>query len=84
LDGEYPHTLEEVGTIFGVTRERIRQVESKAIKKLRSIAHYVRYEGEEIENNKELEELNTFEDEFAEFRSNKNLMKLSQERNLMG
>ena len=30
-----PHTLEEVGQIFGVTRERIRQIENKAIRKLR-------------------------------------------------
>lgn len=30
-----PHTLEEVGTAFDVTRERIRQIEVKAIKKLR-------------------------------------------------
>ena len=29
------HTLEEVGHIFGVTRERIRQIENKAIRKLR-------------------------------------------------
>lgn len=29
------HTLEEVGQIFGVTRERIRQIENKAIRKLR-------------------------------------------------
>ena len=28
-------TLEEVGQIFGVTRERIRQIENKAIRKLR-------------------------------------------------
>ena len=35
LDDGYPHTLEEVGRHFQVTRERIRQIESKALKKLR-------------------------------------------------
>jgi RNA polymerase primary sigma factor len=35
LDGEYAHTLEEVGKEFGVTRERIRQIEAKALAKLR-------------------------------------------------
>ena len=30
-----PFTLEEVGTMMGVTRERIRQIEAKALKKLR-------------------------------------------------
>jgi len=30
-----PHTLEEVGQEIGVTRERIRQIETKAIRKLR-------------------------------------------------
>ena len=29
------HTLEEVGQEFGVTRERIRQIESKALEKIR-------------------------------------------------
>ncbi|HEY3331124.1 MAG TPA: RNA polymerase sigma factor RpoD [Capsulimonadaceae bacterium] len=35
LDDGYPHTLEEVGKHFRVTRERIRQIEAKALKKLR-------------------------------------------------
>jgi RNA polymerase primary sigma factor len=35
LDGSKPLTLEEVGKVFGVTRERIRQIESKALRKLR-------------------------------------------------
>ncbi|RJQ51736.1 MAG: RNA polymerase sigma factor RpoD [Actinobacteria bacterium] len=34
VDGR-PRTLEEVGTVFGVTRERIRQIESKTLAKLR-------------------------------------------------
>lgn len=35
LDDGYPRTLEEVGRYFKVTRERIRQIEAKALKKLR-------------------------------------------------
>ncbi len=35
LEDGYPRTLEEVGHIFEVTRERIRQIEAKALKKLR-------------------------------------------------
>ena len=35
LDGSQPHTLEEVGQMFHVTRERIRQIEAKALRKLR-------------------------------------------------
>jgi RNA polymerase primary sigma factor len=35
LDGTKSHTLEEVGKEFAVTRERIRQIEAKALAKLR-------------------------------------------------
>jgi RNA polymerase primary sigma factor len=37
LDGQDPQTLESVGKAFGVTRERIRQIEQKALNKLRKI-----------------------------------------------
>ncbi len=36
--GSEPLTLEEVGTRFGVTKERIRQIEARALQKLRKIA----------------------------------------------
>jgi len=36
LDGEEPRTLEEVGRRFGVTRERIRQIEARALAKLQA------------------------------------------------
>jgi RNA polymerase primary sigma factor len=37
LRGEQPYTLEEVGQTFGVTRERIRQIENNTLKKLETL-----------------------------------------------
>jgi RNA polymerase primary sigma factor len=48
LDGEAPQTLEEVGTQLGITRERVRQLETRALRELRQAApgleHYLRAE----------------------------------------
>jgi RNA polymerase primary sigma factor len=38
LDGMAPKTLEEVGAGLGITRERVRQLESRALRELRSVA----------------------------------------------
>jgi len=38
LDGEVPQTLEEVGASLGITRERVRQLESRALRELRTVA----------------------------------------------
>ena len=37
LEGHTPKTLEEVGTDLGITRERVRQLESRALRELRSL-----------------------------------------------
>ena len=46
LDGSPPQTLEEVGNELGITRERVRQLETRALKELRNAApglvHYLR------------------------------------------
>jgi RNA polymerase primary sigma factor len=39
LDGDHAHTLKEVGDRIGVTRERVRQIEGKALRKLRHPRH---------------------------------------------
>jgi RNA polymerase primary sigma factor len=48
LDGEAPQTLEEVGSQLGITRERVRQLETRALRELRLAApgleHYLRTE----------------------------------------
>jgi len=38
LDGEPPQTLEELGADLGITRERVRQIETRALRQLRSMA----------------------------------------------
>ena len=38
LNGEQPRTLDEVGRVFNVSRERIRQIENKSLKKLRALS----------------------------------------------
>ncbi len=44
LDGERPHTLEEVSRIIGRTRERIRQIQNQALEKLRLMIENDTYE----------------------------------------
>jgi RNA polymerase sigma factor (sigma-70 family) len=38
LEGQQPHTLEEVGAGLGITRERVRQLETRALRELRTVA----------------------------------------------
>ena len=39
VDGNTPLTLEEIGDMFGLTRERVRQVKERAIRRLRRSMH---------------------------------------------
>ena len=45
LDGHEPLTLEEVGQAFGVTRERIRQIENNTLQKLQALPEAQRLRG---------------------------------------
>ncbi|MBI1822436.1 MAG: sigma-70 family RNA polymerase sigma factor [Nitrospirae bacterium] len=48
LDGGNPQTLEEIGVYFGLTRERVRQIESSALTKLRAMISTKSIKPEEI------------------------------------
>ena len=38
LDGAEPMTLEEIGALLGITRERVRQIKEKALSRLRHVS----------------------------------------------
>ncbi|HUF29433.1 MAG TPA: sigma-70 family RNA polymerase sigma factor, partial [Gemmatimonadaceae bacterium] len=38
LDGQEPLTLEEIGALLGITRERVRQIKEKALSRLRHVS----------------------------------------------
>ena len=48
LSGEVPHTLEEIGKMFGFTRERVRQIEHAAINKLRALIEKMMIKSDEM------------------------------------
>ncbi len=45
LDGDRPRTLDEVGQAFGITRERVRQVEHQGLRKLQALAEAQKLRG---------------------------------------
>jgi RNA polymerase primary sigma factor len=45
LNGEGPRTLEETGKLLGITRERVRQIQEKAIQKLKELKELAEYQG---------------------------------------
>jgi len=45
LNGEGPRTLEETGKLLGITRERVRQIQEKAIQKLKELKELAEYRG---------------------------------------
>ena len=44
IENDNPMTLEEIGESFGITRERVRQIEQKALNKLKHPIHALQLE----------------------------------------
>jgi DNA-directed RNA polymerase specialized sigma subunit len=55
LGGERMHTLEEIGRRYGVTRERIRQIEQGAVKNLQTLCWRKAHPNEQVSQNKDIE-----------------------------
>ncbi|MCK4544017.1 RNA polymerase sigma factor RpoD/SigA [candidate division WOR-3 bacterium] len=52
IDGERPHTLEEIGKMNNITRERVRQIKERALKKLREMGVRENEKDSDISNSK--------------------------------
>ena len=46
LNGQHPHTLDDVGRTFNITRERIRQIETQSLKKLYNLSDSEKLRGD--------------------------------------
>ncbi len=74
LEGNTPKTLEEVGEIFGITRERVRQLQNMALSQMRKNMYKMERQrtGEEIEEDRrEKEKMEVFREFFEKKMSSK-------------
>ena len=79
FDNNEPMTLEKTGEVFGVTRERVRQIEAKAIKKIRR-SRYIRDLAVFMNNpDKALENITTYRDAYKTSTSSRAFLRESVE-----